>query len=176
MRSTAQAVISRPLRSHPSVPRLTRVAFADLSVAIGVQVFTLRLDTGSSMLVVAGAGCSACSALNISPLFNESSGTDTGTAVTGSYGDGANGWSGEAVAVNVSVAGTPSVVVIVAALLNQTGGSPLTPTAYCPTIGPSAVRPPFVTLFLSLFLLFFAARLTRRNSRGSSASARPPTS
>ena len=60
------------------------------SSGIEEQTFSLLVDSGSSTLVVAAKGCSACASLGITPLFDTLSASATGFAAKGAYGGDGN--------------------------------------------------------------------------------------
>ena len=79
-------------------------------VTIGDQDFALQIDTGSTTLGVAGAGCSSCT--GVSPLYSPSaSAMATGEKGVATYEDG-SGWSGPIYSDTVGLGnGSPSVSV-----------------------------------------------------------------
>jgi hypothetical protein len=79
-------------------------------VTIGSQSFALVLDTGSTTLAVAGAGCASCADAGASPLYAPGpSAVDQDAAASATYGAVASsGWQGEIVQDAVTV-GSPAV-------------------------------------------------------------------
>jgi hypothetical protein len=79
-------------------------------VTVGGQTFTMTIDTGSTTLGVAGAGCSGCT--GVTPLYTPSSSAmATGQKGDSEYEDG-SGWSGPIYSDTVGLGnGTPTVSV-----------------------------------------------------------------
>jgi hypothetical protein len=86
-------------------------------VSIGTQTFPLFLDTGSTTLGVAGAGCTTC---NVTPLYMPGS-TATDTNMTASQQFEIGSWSGEIYQDSVGLASGPSVPMRFVSITSQKG-------------------------------------------------------
>ena len=86
-------------------------------VAIGAQSFQLIVDTGSTSLGVAGAGCTNCS---VTPLYNPgTTGVDRKKTASAQFGSGK--WSGEVFGDTVGFAPKPTTALDFVSITAQTG-------------------------------------------------------
>jgi hypothetical protein len=108
--ASPHAVVAVPLTGCSAATYLAEVE-------IGAEVFDLQLDTASTTLAVASAGCKSC---GVTPVFTPDSGAvDEHQVATSEYGIGSadaglggfSGWTGEVYDDGVSVGGTAAASV-----------------------------------------------------------------
>jgi hypothetical protein len=94
-------------------------------LGIGGQTFAMIIDTGAANTAVAGAGCTTCSSMDVSPLYTPSAtGKDLNVPESLTYGD-ATGWTGEIFQDTVGFGhGTPDVTLAFASMSTQNGFFP----------------------------------------------------
>lgn len=85
-------------------------AFWGPMVSVGTQSFLVQADTGSATTAVAGASCTTCASVGVSPLYMPgATATDDHLTANALYGD-MTGWSGEIYTDSISLGqGTPNI-------------------------------------------------------------------
>ena len=103
---------------YPKRLALTGCTITDYSVETtvgGAAGFNLIIDSGSTDMAVAGAGCSNCTGL--SPLYSETTGTNLNQTITDDYGSGQ--WTGTIFSDSVALTGMSSITTKFASMTSQ---------------------------------------------------------
>jgi hypothetical protein len=123
-----------------------------VQTTIGDQSFALTIDLGSSVVAVAGAGCTTCT--GISPLYSPSAtAVDEGKTGSATYAN-TSGWTGEIYQDAVGLGhGTPSVAVDFVSMTSQNSFFPTSPplNAYqgVLALGPSQLLDPGTSSYVA---------------------------
>lgn len=90
-------------------------------VTVGTQTFMMDLDTGSTTIGVAGATCTSCNTVGVSPLYMPSTyATNLHKTASTQYADG-SGWSGDIYSDSTGMGqGSPAVQLALVDITQQT--------------------------------------------------------